>query len=377
MAEQEARKTQMKKICFFSGDITRGGGTEKAATMIANALAAEGRYQIVFLSLTEQSPTPFFSIDKNIGRHTLEKKWIYPGPGYLKVLPKLRRFLRQQGVDVIVDIDIVLDSLSLPASRSTDAKVVSWEHFNYLYEASSWYRRSILKYSVKRSAHVVTLTEKDKRFYADKLNRTEKISAIHNPLAGLPVSPQKEKENWLVTVGHLIRRKGTDLLATAALQVLQQNPGWKWLVIGDGTEKQFLENFIHRHRLNGRLILTGRTDNVAQYLDRAKVYVMTSRLEGLPMCLLEAKEFSLPIVSFDIPTGPSEMIRDNMNGFLIPPFDCGAMAQRLSQLMRDENLLQRFAAHARDDMEKFEMRPILEQWNAVLDSLTAEADGRR
>ena len=96
---------------------------------------------------------------------------------------------------------------------------------------------------------------------------------------------------------------------------------------------------------------------------------MTSRAEGLPMCLLEAKAFSIPIVSFDIQTGPNEMVEHGRNGYLIPPFDCQDMAEKLMLLMGDESLQEQFAAHAQDNLAKFQMDYILIQWNQVLQLL--------
>ncbi len=111
-------ETDKKIICFFSGDITREGGTENVAVLVANALARQKKYEIIFLSLVEQRDIPFFPICPEIRRYRLGEKWIQPGPGYLAVLPKLKRFLRERRVDVLVDIDIVLDSLSIPVKGS-------------------------------------------------------------------------------------------------------------------------------------------------------------------------------------------------------------------------------------------------------------------
>lgn len=93
----------------------------------------------------------------------------------MKVVPKVRRFMREHKIDVMIDIDIVLDILSIPAARGLDVKVVSWEHFNYTYEMESWYRRWILKYSVRRSGYIVTLTEGDKKTYMERTGRRENI----------------------------------------------------------------------------------------------------------------------------------------------------------------------------------------------------------
>ena len=359
----------MKKICFFSGDITRNGGTERVSAMIANALAKQGFYEILFLSLTEQAKKPFFPLEKNIRHYALGKKWINPGPGYLKVIPLLRRFLKQKAVDIIIDIDIVLDILSIPAAKGLKTKIISWEHFNYGFEMESLYRRYILKYSVKRTDYVVTLTDGDRKSYGNYLKRAKNISAIYNPMQETDGILAEEKEPWLITVGRLIPRKGIDYLAKIAVPILKKYPGWKWLIVGDGEEYPFLQSVIKQNHLEKQLILTGRADDVNNYLKKAQIYVMTSRCEGLPMCLLEAKAFCLPIVSFDIPTGPNEIIEHGRNGYLIPPFDCKEMAEKLMLLIEDMPLREKFATHAQDNIAKFQMKHIIKNWNEVLCSL--------
>ena len=106
-----------KKICFFSGDITRSGGTERVSVQLANALQKEHIYDICFMSLTEQQKKPFYPLYPGIRRYRLGEKWINPGPGYLPKIGKLRKFLKEKQIDIIIDIDIVLDVLSIPASR--------------------------------------------------------------------------------------------------------------------------------------------------------------------------------------------------------------------------------------------------------------------
>ena len=337
--------------------------------MIANSLAREKRYEVLFLSLVEQKETVFFPLEPGIRRYTLGKKWIQPGPGYLGVLPKLRRFFREQKPDVVIDIDIVLDVLSLPAAKGTGTKVVSWEHFNYFFEQESLYRRMILRYSVKRTDYIVTLTEEDRTSYRKYLNRKEHISAIYNPMEAQKPLAHEEKEKWIVTVGRLIHRKGTDLLAQIAPPVLKAHRDWKWYVLGEGEDRPILEEAIRAHDLSGQLILTGTVSNVEDYLEKAQIFVMTSRTEGLPMCLLEAKTNRLPCVSFDIQTGPKEIIAHEKNGYLIPAFDCRAMEEKIETLIRDDGLRAAFSERTDLDTEKFGMTSIMKNWNGVLDDL--------
>ncbi len=390
-----------KRVCFFSGDITRGGGTESVAVLIANCLAGQGKYEIMFLSLVEQRETPHFPIRPEIRRYRLGEKWIQPGPGYLAVLPKLKKFLRERNVDVVVDIDIVLDALTLPVRRDSGVKVVSWGHFSYYFEQASLYRRIIMKMGAKRADYCVTITEENRRCYERYLHRSGALRTIYNPAAlpgtvlgngaghGVkgdrkapgdsiadPLAARARKQgsgaasaNYILWAGRLEEIKGVDYLAETARQVLGSLPDWKWLVAGDGRLRDWLEAYIQSQGLQERLVLLGRVEDLGPYYRNAAVFALTSHSEGLPMCLLEAKAFSLPCVSFDIPTGPGEIIRDGVNGYLVEPYDCGRLAERILELARDEKLRERFSRDAALDMEKFDLEHILDSWNEVFDSL--------
>lgn len=414
------------RICFFSGDITRNGGTERVAAMIANGLSDRG-FWVCFLSLVEQKPTPFFDISSAVPRYVLkgDGKWVSPGPGYLPLVPKLRKFLKQQEIKVLIDIDIVLDVLSLPAAAGRETKVISWEHFNVLYEREFLYRRAILHLTARFSDYIVTLTRQDQENYEKLLHRKGRIAFIYNPIEVEVFSEGKEenafirkekqrievreqeekkqkeadqkraeqeekeqkeveqktpdqeqaeqKEKALITVGRLIERKGIDMLAGIAPRLLKKHRDWKWYVLGDGDLRGLLEETIAQYGLEEQLILTGNVTNVEDYLKKSAIYVMMSRIEGLPMCLLEAARCDLPCVSFDIPTGPSEIIEQGKNGFLIPAFDVERMEEILDRLMEEDAALKQLtetAAGYRKTLEaKFSKEAILNQWEELLGKL--------
>ena len=96
---------------------------------------------------------------------------------------------------------------------------------------------------------------------------------------------------------------------------------------------------------------------------------MTSRSEGLPMVLLEAKLMKLPNVSYDILTGPSEIILNGVNGYLVEPENVNAFAESLARLMESERLREEFSANAWDNIGKFDSAEITKKWIRLLDSL--------
>ena len=356
----------MKTICFFSGDITRGGGTEKVAVWLCNRLHREAPdLSVRILSLTEQKAAPFFPLDETIPRHALSDRWLSPGPAYLKLIPKVKRYLSEHHVDLIVDIDIVLDVLSVPAAKGRGTKVISWEHFNLVYENKIFYRRMILRHFTAKADALVTLTRSDAEAMAAYLPKCRRILFLYNPMEPAGAS-SGEKKKQILTAGHLIPRKGIPELMEIAKLFLTKHPDWTWVVAGSGPLETELHTFIENEHLAGKLIPAGRIQDMEPLYQSTAVYAMTSRLEGLPMTLLEAKARSLPIVSFDIPTGPSEIIKDAVNGYLIPAFDTALFAERLGRLAEDDKLLAYMQSHAMDEAEKFSEDHILSQWRSLL-----------
>lgn len=360
----------MINVCFFSGDITRSGGTERVATTIVNGLSKTKKYRLSILSIVEQRKKPFYPILPEVKRYVLknDRKWLSPGVGYLPLIPVLRKFLKKYKVNIIIDIDIVLDALSLPATIGLNVRVFSWEHFHYYFEHNILYRRIIAWFSARFSDYMITLTERDKNNYQKKLHRKKRIVSISNPveIAKDTVVP---KEKVLITVGHLEHWKGTDMLAEIAPKILKKYSDWKWYFLGDGPYRDLLESARRKYGLEEKLILTGVVSNVEDYLRRASIMVMASRTEGLPMCLLEAKACAVPCISFDIMVGPSELIEHGRSGFLIPPFDLGEMIDRISQLIVDDNLRKRFSLAAQTGVEEYEVERILEKWIWLLDTV--------
>lgn len=359
-----------KKICFFSGDITRSGGTERVAVQLANALLEDGTYDICFVSLTEQQEKPFYPLKSEIKRYRLGEKWINPGPGYLPVVGKLRRFLKEQQIEIIVDIDIVLDVLSIPASRGLKTKVVSWEHFTADFELSVLYRKMILKYSVKRSDYVVVLTDGDLEEYRNRLGRKNAIRRIYNPVAyQWKKETELEQKKIILTVGRLVPEKGIEYLKKVSVKILERYPEWQWVVLGEGVERENLEQFIIENNLQNRFVLKGNVENVDEYLQQASIFVITSKYEGLGLSMLEARAMKVPCVSFDVEMGPRELIHNGIDGYLVTPFDCEDMIKKIETLINDTKLRKQFAEKAFLHMNEFRVQKIKEQWKEILEWL--------
>ena len=148
-----------------------------------------------------------------------------------------------------------------------------------------------------------------------------------------------------------------------------KHPDWKWLVLGDGEERAILEQAVTENKLEDQLILKGTVNQVEWYLNRAKLFVLTSRYEGFGMCLVEALQMQVPCVSFDIKIGPSEIIADGQNGILIPPFEWEQMILEIDNLLDHSDRLEELAANTMIGFERYQVEKITEKWKGVLNTI--------
>lgn len=119
----------MKKICFLSGDITRSGGTEKVACQIMNGLVT--RYNISVISLTHSSDKMFYSLSPEIKRVALFQSNPNGIKQYFSIVHQIRKYLKINKIDILIDIDTILDMFSVVAVHGTRTKLIAWEHFNF------------------------------------------------------------------------------------------------------------------------------------------------------------------------------------------------------------------------------------------------------
>ena len=361
----------MLNICFLSGDMSRTGGTERVLSIIANELSKQkNKFNIHILSITNENNTSYFNLENEIKNdRILKSKDVNFKKQYFQVVKGIRHYIKENNIDILIDVEVIASLFSIPATRFTKTKLISWEHFNFYEDNGSHLRIYARKLAARFSNCIITLTEHDKQNYLNNLDIKGKVEYIYNPIEEVDDIECNIKSKQIISVGRLTYQKGFDMLCDVAKVVLKDNKGWKWLILGDGEDKDKLRSKIKEYGLENKLILKGNVSNDEEYYKNSSLYVMTSRFEGLPMTLLEAKTYKLPIVSFNCLTGPSEIVKNNVNGYLINPENVEAMSNKLNILMNDENKLKEFSNNAQIDIEKFKLKPIIERWEKVLISL--------
>ena len=197
---------------------------------------------------------------------------------------------------------------------------------------------------------------------------TDRLATIHN------VKPFKTLDNAntdvkrVVAVGKLVPQKGFDLLLKAWHKAIQHEQDWKLQIIGAGVEENNLKSLCNSLGLDNSVEFVGKTNDVQSYYKNASIYVMSSRFEGFGFVLIEAKELGLPIVSFDCPYGPGEVVRDRIDGLLAKSENIDDFCEKLLILMQDAELRKKYGQNALND-DRFEQETVLPKWEKVINGL--------
>lgn len=159
------------------------------------------------------------------------------------------------------------------------------------------------------------------------------------------------------------------MLVKAFAPVAKKHPDWSLDIFGDGEMMPTVKELVRELGLEQQVHLMGMCDDLHQRYGQYSMYVMPSYREGLPLALLEAKANRLPIVSFDIMTGPREIVRDRIDGILVPPYELDAMSDAMCRLIEEKALRLEMAERSQDNLEKFSRKTILNQWTALIEEL--------
>ncbi|MDX7694296.1 glycosyltransferase family 4 protein [Aeromonas caviae] len=358
----------MKKICFFVGNLNQAGGTERVSLVIASELQARG-YQIHMLSL-QCGDNPFFELADGI---QVSQLFTTAGRGSLRLplaILKLRRYLQQHQIDILIDVESMLALYALPAVLGLNIRHICWEHFNYSVDLGKASRRLARKLAARFADDVVTLTERDKQLWVANTKCTANIVSIPNPVTIiLPTQINLHKAKLFLAVGRLTYQKGFDLLLQAWAQVAPLHPDWRLRIVGDGEDKAMLEQLRRELNIEASTELLPKTNNIAAHYQQAAFFVMSSRFEGLPLVLIEAQAYGLPIVSFNCDTGPAEIIKHGETGWLCEAGDVADLSDKISNAVscfNEEVTYKSFSQHSKENRNEFSVDVIIDKWSDLL-----------
>ena len=360
----------MKKICLVDFDMSVTGGVEQVAASLANAFCSCCE---VYVFEINHGGACAYELDGRV-------KFIKGVQGKTRLREMISatfksfiRFVKEKKIDVVLMMGNYPALIVSFTRFFTKARYVYCDHGALM---NQWKQKDItaIRFWDALAAHrIVVLTEKTRKDYIRKFHvRPEKIRCIYNwvdpEVAGYRKAYCKDSMK-ILSVGRFGKEKGYDMLVEMARQVLPKYPDWQWDVYGTGETFDEIQEKIIEYRLEDQLHLKGNVKNAFRLYSEYAFLVLPSYREGLPIVLLEAAALGIPMISFDIETGPNEIIRDGENGYLVQPYDLGGMCGRIEELIRDPELRCSMSSEAALGTAKFAKEEIFSQWMALIDSL--------
>lgn len=371
MVKQEIYR---KNIAFIVGNMSKKGGAERVCAILANELIKTCDVTIISCCYTTQS---VYELDSRIKlKYILEKndrqriRYIFQ----FKYIRKLRNIIKKMNVAIIVSSAIALITPILLGVK--ELKLITWEQTSFENKKYMTLRRKTQQIlGIALSDYFVCLTIRNTQLAKNKMPLFKhKFVAIYNPIDENLLYQHaiyNINSNKIVTFARIDRVKGLELLVQVAEKVLNNCQNWQWYIYGSVNDKEYfieLKKYVQELGLSNKLHFCTPVNNIAKVLNESAIFVMTSLYEGMPMSLLEAKAMKLPLISFDCPTGPSEIIQDGIDGDLISCYDVDDMAIKLKKLINNTELRKQYSEHAWDNIESFRMKKIIRQWISLFDS---------
>lgn len=381
--------TKTYKIVFCTPAIYSAGGVERVVSYKASYFAEQLGYDVTIIVTEGKGRECYFPLSDKVKVINFELGFeeLWKASFIKKVflyLTKQRQYKRLLKAELMrIRPDFTISMLRREINFLTDihdgSKKIGELHVNRAnyrnFEANEanglkqlfaklWMRSLVGK--LKCLDQLVVLTDKSKASWPELSN----VTVIPDPIPmPIPLSVSGLHAKRVITIGRYAYQKGYDLLLQAWAEVEKQCPDWTLDIYGQGDQTEYRELMEDLGIDTNRCHLNGPVEDVTKnYLD-SSIFVLSSRFEGFGLVLVEAMVCGLPVVSFDCPAGPDEIITDGTNGLLVSSGNIHDLAEKLMTLMADGNLRCHLARQARQSAQRYSMASIANQWKMLFDQL--------
>lgn len=354
----------MSKILFFIPSLFNSAGTERISTSLANALQKKG-YDVDFV-VHASNRESFYQLNSSINIYSLSLNGNI-NTHKIKAAIRLRRLIKNHRYDAIINVGVACANVTmLIIPQMLGCKVISWEHFSI--KGLNFKRRLKHYISVFFSNYTVVLTNADRSAYPKIFDC--KMAVIPNFTDINPFQKNSSLSDKVVLAcGRLEEEvKRFDLLLQIWSIVHVKMPEWILRIVCDG-DSSLLHKKAEELKINNSIRFVGRCNDMSVEYLRSSLFTLTSKYESFSLVIIEAKSFGIPVVSFDCPFGPREIVRNEIDGLLIENDSAEAFSKAMIRLMKDKELRQNMGRCATlDYLNRWNVNKIIDKWLMILNS---------
>lgn len=327
------------KVLFLHKFFTLSGGVERVHLNLATALAANHVQSQFYVYDPHADPDGFKQLQASHPAHCPQ-----PHMGFVSRLRHLFSVLDALNVSVVISATETANLLAwLVALRYPKLKIIYTRHCAFDVsdqKLAPWMIKLLYNLYGLTNQTIVAVSEglRSELSRAVKLGRSS-VNFIPNAVVNDRVrqlaqtnSEQVSLPPYFCAVGRLVEQKGFDLLLDAYRKALDSQPDLpNLLIVGTGPDESQLKGQASRLALDDKVSFYGFSQNPYYLIRHAEAFLLSSRHEGMPTVLVEAMYLDTPVIAFDCPTGPAELIKDGDNGFLVPAGDTDALARAIGR----------------------------------------------
>lgn len=379
------------RIAYITPQLYMADGAVRVLTMKANYFADHFGYSITII-ITEGKDKPLFYplsdkvnvINLDIGFEELwacsftKKIFVYIKKQYL-----FKKLLKQELMRIRPDITISLlrREINFLTSIKDGSKKIGELHVNrsnyrnfeqgdtnVLKELFAKYWMHSLVTHLKHLDKFIVLTQEDRLNW----NELNNVMVIPNPLPFIPKIISSLSEKRVIFVGRYVYQKGVDLLLKSWSIVEKACPDWTLTIIGEGNHSEYEVLADELNIDKRRCKLLGRTEHIQNEYMNSSFLVMSSRFEGFGMVLVEAMACGLPVISYDCPCGPKDIISDRIDGLLVENGNVEKMAEAIIWMINHPEQQKLMSKNAYNNVQRFNIDKIANQWKELFEELLLE-----
>lgn len=361
------------KLLYITNAINGSGGLERVLSVKASYLAEKLGYEVHILTLNNGHTAAFYGFSNRISFHDIPV-----GGNPVSYARSYFSGIKDTVIDVNPDIIIVCDdglkAFFLPTLLGKSIPIIYERHVSKNIEIGKGFGIWKLIFVKMKMKLMDALAPTFTRFVIltngnAKEWKSKNVQIIPNPLPFYPNERAELINKKVIAVGKQSYQKGYDRLLQSWKKVNARHPDWMLEIYGKFDASQKLESIAKSLGIEYAVRFYEPQYAIEEHYLDSSVYVMSSRFEGFGMVLIEAMACGVPCVSFDCPHGPGDIINDNRDGFLVKNGDTDVLADKLNQLIEDENLRTLMGKNAKENAKRFLPDNIMKQWDELFKSV--------
>lgn len=354
------------------------GGSERVLTTMANYWATKG-WPITLLTLDDGMVSPSYSLHPHITHIPLSltgtsNNFIQAAMRNFRRVKVLRKAIHKSDSEAVISFLECTNILTILASIGYHKPVIISERIDTANYDIGPIWEFLRRRTYPTAAALVVQTEPALTRFSSSMRRRGRV--IPNPVIGPSegncpgqVDPSLNRREKVVAMGRLVRQKGFDLLINAWKEIAHIHQDWKLEIWGEGPERLALEQLRDRYGLCQQVEFPGITAYPLKVFSESSIFVLSSRFEGFPNVLCEAMACGLPAISFDCSSGPGYIVRDGIDGVLVPDGDIKSLSDAIDRLVRNPEERLRLGNAARNVVDKYGLDKVMRMWEELLEEV--------